>query len=67
MEYALNDCARISCHVLLAIVLEWNDASVRLLEKFGFQKWGTLPEVADFSGHLCGHLYYGRKLSLPGE
>lgn len=67
MDYVLTDCARTGCRVLLAIVLEWNDPSLRLLEKFGFQKWGTLPEVAEFSGRLCGHLYYGRKLTLSKE
>ncbi len=63
MQNALEDCPRLKLRVLLAILLEWNQPSVRLLEKFGFEKWGYLPEVADFSGRLCGHLYYGRKLS----
>ncbi len=60
MNHALADCVRIRKHVLLAIVLEWNQPSIRLLEKFGFEKWGYLPEVANFSGRTCGHLYYGR-------
>lgn len=63
MEYAQKDCARIGKQVLLAIVLEWNEPSVKLLERFGFEKWGYLPEVADFSGRLCGHLYYGWKVA----
>lgn len=67
MEHALAGCARLGYRVLLAIVLEWNDPSVRLLEKFGFQKWGMLPEVADFSGRLCGHLYYGRRVGITEE
>jgi phosphinothricin acetyltransferase len=62
MQYALADCGRTGKQVLLAIVLEWNLASIKLLEKFSFEKWGYLPEVADFSGRLCGHLYYGRKV-----
>ena len=62
IQYALEDCARIGKKVLLAIVLEWNAPSIKLLERFGFEKWGTLPEVAEFSGRLCGHLYYGKKV-----
>jgi L-amino acid N-acyltransferase YncA len=62
MEYALSDCVRIGKKVLLAIVLEWNESSITLLEKYGFEKWGYLPEVAELSGKLCGHLYYGRKI-----
>jgi L-amino acid N-acyltransferase len=65
LDSAISDCARIGCRVLLAIVLEWNEPSLKLLKKYGFQKWGYLPEVADFSGRLCGHLYYGLKLTQP--
>ena len=64
MEYALANCARINKKVLLAIVLEWNKGSIKLLEKFGFEKWGYLPEVAEFDGCLCGQLYYGRKVKI---
>jgi phosphinothricin acetyltransferase len=62
MQYALADCARIGKKVLLAMVLEWNIRSVKLLEKFGFERWGYLPEVAEFDGRLCGHFYYGKRL-----
>jgi phosphinothricin acetyltransferase len=62
MQHALEDCPRIGKKMLLAIVLEWNAPSIKLLEKFGFEKWGTLPEVAEFSGRLCGHLYFGKKM-----
>lgn len=34
--------------------------SRRLLEKFGFERWGVLPEVDEFDGRLCGQWYYGR-------
>ncbi len=61
MEHALQDLPHTGAQVLLAIVLEWNLASIHLLEKFSFERWGYLPEVADFSGRLCGHLYYGRR------
>lgn len=62
MQAALDDCPRIEKKVLLAIVLEWNAPSIKLLEKFGFEKWGYLPNVAEFDGRLCGHLYYGKEL-----
>lgn len=62
MNHALNDCTRIGRKVLVAILLEWNTGSLKLLEKFGFEKWGHMPDVAEFDGQLCGHLYYGRKV-----
>lgn len=34
---------------------------LRLLGKFGFEKWGLLAKGADFSRCLCGHLNYGQK------
>lgn len=48
--------------MLVAILLEWNIPSIQLLEKFGFERWGFLPEVTEFPGGLCGYLYYGRKI-----
>lgn len=67
MRYALQDCDRIGKRVLLAIVLEWNTASLALLAKFGFEKWGYLPEVAELAGKLCGQLYYGYRLSATSK
>lgn len=60
IEHALAACPALEIKTLLAIVLEFNDASIRLLEKLGFARWGYLPRVADFAGHEVGHLYYGR-------
>jgi L-amino acid N-acyltransferase YncA len=62
MTHAIHDCFRIHKQVLLAVVLEWNLPSIRLLEKFGFKKWGFLPEVAEIQGKVTGHLYYGRSV-----
>ena len=60
LQYALDDASRIGKKVYLAILLEWNTDSIRLLGKFGFEKWGHLPDVAEFADKTCGHLYYGR-------
>jgi phosphinothricin acetyltransferase len=62
MEYALRDAARIGKKIFIAIVLEWNTSSMELLGKFGFAKWGYLPEVAEFNNGLCGQFIYGRKV-----
>jgi phosphinothricin acetyltransferase len=60
IEHALAACPMLQLRHLFAIVLENNQASIRLLEKMGFEKWGYLPQVADFGGREVGHLYYGR-------
>jgi phosphinothricin acetyltransferase len=60
VKHALAACPALQIRHLFAIVLENNLASLRLLEKMGFEKWGYLPQVADFDGKEVGHLYYGR-------
>ena len=60
VEHALAACPALGIHHLFAIVLEGNQASLRLLEKMGFAQWGYLPRVANFDGKEVGHLYYGR-------
>ena len=60
IEHALAACPALQIRHVFAIVLENNAASLKLLEKSGFEKWGYLPRVADFDGKEVGHLYYGR-------
>jgi phosphinothricin acetyltransferase len=60
IEHAIAACPELEIKNLFAIVLERNTASLKLLEKMGFEKWGYLPRVADFDGEETGHLYYGQ-------
>ena len=60
IEHVMTACPTLQVRHLFAIVLESNQGSVRLLEKMGFEKWGYLPQVANFDGKEMGHLYYGR-------
>ena len=60
IEHSLAACPALQIRHLFAIVLEGNQASLKLLEKMGFEQWGYLPGVANFEGKEMGHLYYGR-------
>jgi L-amino acid N-acyltransferase YncA len=60
VEHAMAACRALQIRHVFAIVLEGNQASIGLLEKMGFEKWGYLPQVADLDGKEAGHLYYGR-------
>lgn len=60
IQHALAACPALGIRHLFAIVLEGNEASLKLLEKAGFEPWGYLPRVANFDGKEIGHLYYGR-------
>lgn len=47
---------------LLAILVDINKASLKLLGKHGFQQWGRLPDVADFGSLICGQSIHGKHL-----
>ncbi|MBT8274014.1 MAG: GNAT family N-acetyltransferase, partial [Bacteroidia bacterium] len=62
VKHAITDCPRIQKDILLAVLFDINHASIRLLEKFKFEKWGSLPDVIEIDGKKCGHLIYGLKI-----
>ena len=62
LEHGIKMCRDLKYKTLLAIIIEQNIASARLLEKYGFEKWGYLPDIADYDGVECSQVYYGLKL-----
>lgn len=62
MQFAIDEAPKFQFKSLFAILLAANLASLKLLEKFGFERWGLMPHVADIDGEICDHLYYGRKV-----
>jgi len=67
IQHALQECPTRDIRTLFAILLDNNPASAALLEKFGFERWGHMPAVADFNGTEIGHSYYGLKVAAPKE
>ena len=47
---------------LFTILLDLNKPSIHILEKFGFDKWGHLPDIAEIDGTICGQFIYSKKL-----
>ncbi len=62
LDYAIARCSELGFKTLLAILIDRNIASTKLLEKFGFELWGVLPDIAEFDGVLCGQYYFGLRL-----
>lgn len=62
MQFAIDEASKYHFKSLFAILLAANLASLKLLEKYGFERWGLMPHVADIDGETCDHLYYGRNL-----
>lgn len=59
LQHAIDNASALNVRNYIAILLDVNKGSIKLLEKHGFMQWGHLPAVADFDGLICGHLYYG--------
>jgi len=62
LRYAIELCPSLQIKTLFAIIIDSNFASIRLLEEYGFEKWGHLPQVAEFNGIEVGHVYYGLRI-----
>ncbi len=63
VKQIIADCKRLKKETLLAILLDVNTASIKLLKKFGFEEWGNLPLHSNFDGVSYGHLYYGLNIN----
>ncbi len=64
IDFMINDCKRIGINNLFAILLEINQTSIKLLKRFGFSKWGFMPNVVNLNGKICGQLIYGKNLNI---
>ncbi|MCW3121630.1 MAG: sortase-like acyltransferase [Flavipsychrobacter sp.] len=62
LVHALDACKKLNYRTVLAIILDRNAPSIKLMQHAGFEQWGHLPGVADFDGVVCGHVYYGKTL-----
>lgn len=59
LKHSIDVAPGFGFSVLIAILLDKNPASMGLLEKFGFDEWGRMPEIAYIDGQRADHLYYG--------
>ena len=62
VEHAIAKSRELNYKTLIAIILDKNEKSINLLLKYGFLKWGHLPDVAQFDNTECSHVYYGLRI-----
>ena len=62
ISYTVEKAKELGFKNLFTILLDLNKPSIHILEKFGFEKWGHLPDIAEFGGVICGQYIYGRKI-----
>ena len=60
---AVERARRLGITTLLAFIFGHNEASLRLFESFGFQRWGVLPAVAELDGIERDLLILGRRIT----
>jgi L-amino acid N-acyltransferase YncA len=63
VHHALQACPLLGIKNVVAVVIDRNEGSRRLLEKMGFEQWGFLPRVLDFDGMELGEYYFGKRVS----
>jgi phosphinothricin acetyltransferase len=64
IKHAISLCPSLNIKHLIAILVGKNQASIKLLDKFGFQPWGCFPNIVEFADSSVDHLYYGRSVFL---
>jgi phosphinothricin acetyltransferase len=62
IRHAVDASPALGIKNIIAVLLDRNEPSRKLLEKLGFQQWGYLPRVLDFDGEECGEFYYGKRV-----
>ncbi|WKB36050.1 N-acetyltransferase family protein [Terrilactibacillus sp. S3-3] len=50
VSYALDHCREFGIKTVFAFIFGHNRPSLRLFERFGFEKWGVYPRVAELDG-----------------
>lgn len=61
ISFTIEKAKQLGFKNLITILLDLNEPSIHLLEKFGFEKWGHLPNIAEIDGTTCGQFIYGKK------
>jgi L-amino acid N-acyltransferase YncA len=62
LSHVIDQCKHLQIKTLIAYILEFNEASMGLMEKFGFERWAFLPNIADFDGKEAAHTIYGKRI-----
>jgi phosphinothricin acetyltransferase len=60
--HTIEAAKKLGFNNLISILLDMNKTSIYILEKYGFEKWGHLPNIADIDGIVCGQFIYGKRL-----
>ncbi len=63
LDEAVKLCPTLGLENLVGYIFSHNIGSLALFKKYGFSKWGELPEVAEMDGNLYSLSILGLKLT----
>src|SRR3989338_7577211 len=52
LEFCVEQAPKFHIHTLLGFIFAHNAPSMYLFERFGFERWGHLPQVAELDGNM---------------
>ncbi|MBB6269744.1 phosphinothricin acetyltransferase [Pedobacter cryoconitis] len=62
LAYSLNKCAELGIKTILGFIFVHNEPSLKLFRYFGFEDWGTLPDVAVLDGEEKSLKILGKRI-----
>jgi len=62
VNFILENAPKFGVKNIVALIFSSNAASLNLFAKFGFARWGELPEVCDMGGKIESLTILGKKL-----
>ena len=62
MQKLLDHCSSIQVTTLMGFVFGHNESSLALLNKFGFERWGFCPQIAELDGIKRDLVILGKQL-----
>jgi len=62
VNFMLESAPKFGIENIVALIFSSNSASLNLFAKFGFARWGELPEVCDMGGKIESLTILGKKL-----
>ncbi|MBA2875567.1 GNAT family N-acetyltransferase [Thermaerobacillus caldiproteolyticus] len=62
LQKAIEECPRLGIKTLLGFIFGHNEPSLKLFSRFGFEKWGHLPSVAELDGIERDLLILGKRI-----
>ncbi|MEG4318140.1 MULTISPECIES: N-acetyltransferase family protein [unclassified Microcoleus] len=67
LQSAITRSPELRLRTLMAIIFAHNQPSLTLFQKFGFQQWGYLPQVAELDGVERDVIILGLRLSAQSR